>query len=97
MRGMRRNRSAGGACLPLGTQLVDLATDARLRAALRPVTRDATVVIVAQRVTTIKDADLILVLEDGRVVGRGTHHELLAANPTYQEIVTSQMTVEEAA
>ena len=76
---------------------LDLATDARLRAALRPVTRDATVVIVAQRVTTIKDADLILVLEDGRVVGRGTHHELLAANPTYQEIVTSQMTAEEAA
>jgi ATP-binding cassette subfamily B protein len=76
---------------------LDLATDARLRAALRPETRDATVVIVAQRVTTIKDADLILVLEDGRVVGRGTHHELLADNPTYQEIVTSQMTAEEAA
>ena len=76
---------------------LDLATDARLRAALRPVTRDATVVIVAQRVSTIKDADLILVLEDGRVVGRGTHHELLADNPTYQEIVTSQMTAEEAA
>ena len=76
---------------------LDLATDARLRAALRPETRDATVVIVAQRVSTIKDADLILVLEDGRVVGRGTHHELLAGNPTYQEIVTSQMTAEEAA
>jgi ATP-binding cassette subfamily B protein len=76
---------------------LDLATDARLRAALRPETRDATVVIVAQRVSTIKDADLILVLEDGRVVGRGTHHELLADNPTYQEIVTSQMTAEEAA
>ncbi|WP_395695975.1 ABC transporter ATP-binding protein [Nocardioides sp.] len=76
---------------------LDLATDARLRAALRPETRDATVVIVAQRVSTIKDADLILVLEDGRIVGRGTHHELLAGNPTYQEIVTSQMTAEEAA
>ncbi|GAA1137529.1 ABC transporter ATP-binding protein [Nocardioides aquiterrae] len=76
---------------------LDLATDARLRAALRPVTRAATVLIVAQRVSTIKDADLILVLEDGRVVGRGTHHELLADNPTYQEIVTSQMTAEEAA
>ena len=56
---------------------LDLATDARLRAALRPVTTDATVLIVAQRVSTIIDADLILVLEDGRVVGRGTHDELL--------------------
>ncbi|WP_243056455.1 ABC transporter ATP-binding protein [Nocardioides sp. SR21] len=76
---------------------LDLATDARLRAALMPETVDATVVIVAQRVSTIKDADLILVLEDGRVVGRGTHHELLGDCATYQEIVTSQMTVEEAA
>lgn len=76
---------------------LDLATDARLRAALRPETVDATVVIVAQRVTTIKDADLILVLEDGRVVGRGTHRELLAGCETYQEIVTSQMSAEEAA
>ncbi len=69
---------------------LDLATDARLRAALRPVTRDATVVIVAQRIATIRDADLILVLEDGEVVGRGTHEELLADNPTYQEIAASQ-------
>jgi ATP-binding cassette, subfamily B, multidrug efflux pump len=76
---------------------LDLATDARLRAALRPETRDATVVIVAQRVSTIRDADLILVLEDGRVVGRGTHQELLAECATYQEIVTSQLTAEEAA
>jgi len=76
---------------------LDLATDARLRAALRPETRDATVVIVAQRVSTIRDADLILVLEDGRIVGRGTHHELLAGCATYQEIVTSQLTAEEAA
>jgi len=76
---------------------LDLATDARLRAALRPETRDATVVIVAQRVSTIRDADLILVLEDGRVVGRGTHAELLATSTTYQEIVTSQMSAEEAA
>ena len=51
----------------------------------------------AQRVTTIMDADLILVLEDGRVVGRGTHQELLEDCATYQEIVTSQMTAEEAA
>ena len=76
---------------------LDLATDARLRAALRPTTRDATVVIVAQRVSTIIDADLILVLEDGRVVGRGTHDELLADCATYQEIVASQMTAQEAA
>ncbi|WP_027859937.1 ABC transporter ATP-binding protein [Marmoricola sp. URHB0036] len=76
---------------------LDLATDARLRAALRPITTDATTIIVAQRVTTIMDADLILVLEDGRVVGRGTHQELLEDCTTYQEIVTSQMTAEEAA
>lgn len=76
---------------------LDLATDARLRAALKPETRDATVVIVAQRVSTIRDADLILVLEDGRVVGRGRHHELLADCPTYQEIVESQLSAEEAA
>ena len=76
---------------------LDLATDARLRAALRPVTRDATVLLVAQRVSTIRDADLILVLEDGRVVGRGTHRELLDDCPTYQEIVASQLSAEEAA
>jgi ATP-binding cassette subfamily B multidrug efflux pump len=55
------------------------------------------VLIVAQRVSTIRDADLIVVLEDGRVVGRGTHHELLRDCETYQEIVTSQLTAEEAA
>lgn len=76
---------------------LDLATDARLRAALEPVTTDATVLIVAQRVSTIIDADLILVLEEGRVVGRGTHHELLADNETYREIVTSQLAAEEVA
>jgi ATP-binding cassette subfamily B protein len=75
---------------------LDLATDARLRAALRPVTRDATVLLVAQRVSTIRDADLILVVEDGQVVGRGTHEELLADCGTYQEIVTSQLGAEEA-
>ncbi len=69
---------------------LDLATDARLRAALRPVTRDATVVVVAQRVSTIVDADLIVVLEDGAVVGQGRHTELLATCPTYQEIAASQ-------
>jgi ATP-binding cassette subfamily B protein len=76
---------------------LDLATDARLRAALAPITRDATVVVVAQRVSTIRDADEIVVLDDGRVVGRGTHEELLAECPTYKEIVASQLTAEEAA
>ncbi|MBO0843412.1 MAG: ABC transporter ATP-binding protein, partial [Nocardioides sp.] len=76
---------------------LDLATDARLRAALVPETRDATVLIVAQRVSTIRNADLILVLEDGRIVGRGTHEQLLDSNPTYQEIVASQLSAEEAA
>lgn len=69
---------------------LDLATDARLRRALRPVTRESTVVIVAQRVSTIADADQIMVLEDGRVMGIGTHDELLATCPTYVEIVESQ-------
>ena len=76
---------------------LDLATDARLRAALRPVTREATVLIVAQRISTIRDADLILVLEDGVLVGRGTHAELLDTCATYQEIVASQLSAEEAA
>jgi ATP-binding cassette, subfamily B, multidrug efflux pump len=77
---------------------LDVATDARLRRALRPVTRRTTVVIVAQRVSTILDADQIIVLENGEVVGRGTHHSLLAErNPTYEEIVRSQLTAEEAA
>ncbi|GAA4688491.1 ATP-binding cassette, subfamily B [Promicromonospora umidemergens] len=76
---------------------LDYATDARLRAALRPRTREATVIVVAQRVATIRDAEQILVLDHGRIVGRGTHTELLADNPTYQEIVTSQMSLEEAA
>jgi ATP-binding cassette subfamily B multidrug efflux pump len=76
---------------------LDLATDARLRAALRPVTTEATVVIVAQRVSTIIDADQILVLEQGQVVGRGTHEELLETCGTYQEIVASQLAAEEAA
>ncbi|WP_310529461.1 ABC transporter ATP-binding protein [Nocardioides sp.] len=76
---------------------LDLTTDARLRAALRPVTRDATVVIVAQRVSTIRDADVIVVLDDGAVVGRGTHDQLLDTCATYREIVESQLTAQEAA
>ena len=76
---------------------LDLTTDARLRAALRPVTRDATVVIVAQRVATIRHAERIVVLEDGAVVGTGTHDELLEGCATYREIVESQITAEDVA
>lgn len=76
---------------------LDLGTDARLRAALRPETRDAAVLIVAQRVSTIVDADQIVVLDGGTIVGLGTHEQLLRDCPTYVEIVESQMSAEEAA
>ncbi|MDV3220473.1 ABC transporter ATP-binding protein [Intrasporangium sp.] len=76
---------------------LDLSTDARLRAALRPVTAHSTVVIVAQRVSTIIDADHIVVLDDGRIVGQGTHDELLETCETYQEIALSQRSAEEVA
>ncbi len=69
---------------------LDLATDARLRAALRPHTSDAAILVVAQRVSTIRGADQILVVEDGEIVGRGRHDELIAGCPTYAEIVESQ-------
>ncbi|WNB87894.1 ABC transporter ATP-binding protein [Glutamicibacter protophormiae] len=75
---------------------LDVATDARLRAALRPVTRHATVVTVAQRVSTITDADEILVLEKGRITARGTHDELVASSTTYREIVTSQLSADQS-
>ncbi|MDO5628459.1 MAG: ABC transporter ATP-binding protein [Mobilicoccus sp.] len=70
---------------------LDVATDARLRAALAPTVADATVIVVAQRVSTIAGADQIVVLDEGRVVGIGTHDQLLESCETYQEIVTSQM------
>ena len=76
---------------------LDVATDARLRAALKAETRDAVVIIVSQRVATIADAERILVLEDGLIVGDGTHDALLATCPTYVEIVDSQLSAEEAA
>lgn len=76
---------------------LDVATDARLRAALRPETKDAAVLLVGQRVATISQADQILVLEDGRLVGAGTHTDLMASCPTYLEIVESQLQVEDAA
>jgi len=76
---------------------LDVATDARLRAALQRETAEAAVIIVGQRVATIADADKIIVLEHGQIVGCGTHEELLATCPTYAEIVDSQLSAEEAA
>ncbi|MET4622127.1 ATP-binding cassette subfamily B multidrug efflux pump [Arthrobacter sp. 2762] len=76
---------------------LDTATDARLRQALKHHTNGATLVIIAQRVSSIADADQILVLDDGRIVGQGTHDELLESSETYREIVSSQLAAEEAA
>jgi ATP-binding cassette, subfamily B, multidrug efflux pump len=76
---------------------LDYATDARLRAALAEETAEATVVIVAQRVATIRQADRIIVLEAGRVVATGTHDDLMRTDQTYREIVLSQLTEQEAA
>ena len=72
---------------------LDLTTDSKLRAALKPVMKDACMIVVAQRVSTIVDADQILVLDDGKPVGLGTHSELIATCPTYAEIVDSQHAV----
>jgi ATP-binding cassette subfamily B protein len=76
---------------------LDTATDARLRAALGREVAGATVIVVAQRVSSIMDADVILVMEDGRIIDRGTHAELLESSETYQEIVSTQLRAEEAA
>ena len=75
---------------------LDVATDARLRAGLARWTAGATVVVVAQRVSSIRDADRIVVLEQGAVAGTGTHRELMASNATYREIALSQLTEQEA-
>lgn len=76
---------------------LDTATDARLRTALRKAVAGATVIVVAQRVSSIMDADQILVMEDGRIIDRGTHAQLLKSSETYQEIVSTQLRAEEAA
>jgi ATP-binding cassette subfamily B protein len=76
---------------------LDVGTDARLRAALETSVSDAAQLIVAQRVSTIRGADQILVIDDGRLVGHGRHEELLKSCPTYVEIVNSQLSAEEAA
>ncbi|MFV0317676.1 MAG: ABC transporter ATP-binding protein [Microthrixaceae bacterium] len=89
-------RNAGIYCFDDSFSALDLATEARLRAALAPRVADAVVLVVAQRVSTIIDADQILVLEDGQAVGKGTHDELLATCPTYAEIVASQRVEEPA-
>ncbi len=75
---------------------LDVATDARLRRALAASTGDAAVIVVAQRISTIREADTIIVLDDGAVVGRGTHDELVESNETYREIVESQLSLEVA-
>lgn len=76
---------------------LDTATDSRLRAALKKAVADATVIVVAQRVSSIMDADQILVIEHGRIIDRGTHAQLLASSETYQEIVSTQLRAEEVA
>ena len=76
---------------------LDFKTDAALRRALKNETGDATVLIVAQRINTILDADQIVVLDEGKVVGIGTHRELLSSCPTYYEIASSQLSKEELA
>ena len=76
---------------------LDFKTDSRLRAALKEETTDAAVLMIAQRVSTVMDADQIIVLEDGKIVGRGTHRELLESSEVYREIVSSQLSEEEIA
>ena len=76
---------------------LDYKTDRILRSALKKETKDATTLIVAQRIGTIKDADHIIVLEEGEVVGNGTHDELMVSCQTYQEIAYSQLSKEELA
>jgi ATP-binding cassette subfamily B multidrug efflux pump len=76
---------------------LDFKTDSQLRAALKREAGDSTVLVVAQRVSSIMHADQIVVLDEGTIVGLGTHHELMETCETYQEIVLSQLTAEEAA
>lgn len=75
---------------------LDFKTDAKLRAALKPVTKDAVTVIIAQRINTVINADRILVIENGEIVGSGSHDELLASNEVYRDIYDSQVKGEDA-
>ena len=74
---------------------LDLKTDAALREELAKRTKNKTVIIVAQRISTILDANQIIVLEEGKVVGKGTHEELMKDNETYRQIALSQLSEEE--
>jgi ATP-binding cassette subfamily B protein len=76
---------------------LDFKTDAKLRQALRKSTRDSTLILVAQRVSTVLDADKIIVLDEGRIAGMGRHRELLKTSEVYREIVASQLSEEELA
>jgi len=76
---------------------LDFKTDAKLRAAIKERLADATILLVAQRVGTVMDADRIIVLEEGRIVGTGSHRELLSSCPVYREIAASQLSEEEIA
>ena len=76
---------------------LDFKTDAQLRAALKKDMKNSIMVVVAQRVSTVMDADTILVLDEGQLVGKGTHEELMSSNQTYQEIVSSQLREEDVA
>ena len=76
---------------------LDFKTDARLRAALKKQTADSTVFIISQRVSTVMDSDRIIVLEDGKIAGIGTHKELIKSCDVYREIVASQLSEEELA
>ena len=77
------------------TSAVDTATEARIREAFRKELKDSTKIIIAQRISSVKDADTIIVMDDGKVTGVGTHDELLKSNEEYQEIYYSQMDREE--
>jgi ATP-binding cassette subfamily B multidrug efflux pump len=73
------------------TSAVDSATEAKIRTSLREHLKDTTILIIAQRISSVQEADKIIVIDDGRIVGIGTHAELLATNPAYQAICASQM------